>query len=97
MKYGLKLTSIAAVTILVTSCASGPSAEQTCKDYFKKYGTYLATIMQGDPSAESSFASELRSLADKAPQEIAAAMRNDALDVANSSETAAACKSFLTK
>jgi hypothetical protein len=97
MKYGLKLTSIAAVTVLVAGCSAGPSAEKSCKDYLNKFDDYLVALMEMDSSAESSFASELRSLADSAPQEIATAMRNDALDVTNSNETATACSKYILK
>jgi hypothetical protein len=95
MKNRLKLSSIAAVTLLVSGCSAGPSAEQSCKDYLNDFGTYLAALMEMDSYAEASFATELRALADKAPQEIATAMRNDALDVANSTETATACGPYI--
>jgi hypothetical protein len=95
MKNRLKISSIAAVTLLVAGCSSGASAEQSCKDYLNEFSSYLAALMEMDASAESSFASELRALADKAPEDIATAMRNDAMDVANSNETATACGPYL--
>ena len=95
MKNRLKISSIAAVTLLVAGCSSAPSAEQSCKDYLNEFMSYMSNILDGDSSAESSFASELRALADKAPEDIATAMRNDAMDVANSNETATACGPYL--
>jgi len=97
MKYGLKLTSIAAVTVLVAGCSSGPSAEQSCKDYLNKFEDYLVALMEMDSTAESTFASELRSLANSAPDAIATAMRNDAEDVTNSNETSTACSPYILK
>lgn len=97
MKNGIKLSAIMAVTLLVAGCSSGSSAEQSCKDYVKELGIYMEDVWEMDESAASSFADALLALADKAPEDIAIAMRDDAQNVGNQSETATACGPYFEK
>lgn len=94
MKKVIGLVAVVGLTFSLSGCA-GQSPEETCKQYLHEFGTYMAAVMEGDASAESNFASKLTQLSTNAPAEIRTALLADAVDVANSTETAKACSSYI--
>ena len=95
MKTGIKLAAVTSAVLLVAGCSSAQTAEQACKSYLSEFDHYLSEILQGNMSAATNFGNRLNSLAEKAPAEIASAMRADAINPTNSYQTSAACAGYI--
>ena len=90
MKKLVGLIAIAGLTFTLAGCSA--SKEDICKEWNSTlFDDYMSGLIEGDTSAASNYAAGLRELAKKAPDELAQAMNSDAMDVANSYETAGIC------